>query len=316
MCLLHWVKQKIIHPLICWEPSSQALQGPWTPTETHSVGLILKCFLDLDDFFITLNMLTLESVLGWSMLSWHTVIEGRGGTQRQAASRAADRWIAQERTNGWELFNFSTRTVIPKRSASSTLQSTWRQTQRHLLSLALGVTLSQPLPLDFRFSSTSLDMKPPPPPSLSGWTPHGCLSAWQTMGTFAFIKRQRFLALPSLCLPPRLPLPLRLFPSLSVNRDNSLICHRPVRLLLCTLQEAYQWEGASELSDWVNTGARQKPATLSRVARTHLPVYEGKGQKESEPPQMSCRFFFFKHYLWHADEGRTYTYDTGEGKGT
>lgn len=56
------------------------------------------------------------------------------------------------------------------------------------------------------------DMTEPP----SCLAPHGCLSAWQTMGTFAFIKRRRFLALPSyhassLCLSPHLPLCL-IFP--------------------------------------------------------------------------------------------------------
>lgn len=47
---------------------------------------------------------------------------------------------------------------------------------------------------------------------------------------------------------------LNLSSSLSVNCDNSLICHRPVCLFLGALQEAYQCKGASELCDWVNTG--------------------------------------------------------------
>lgn len=98
------------------------------------------------------------------------------------------------------------------------------------------------------------DMTEPP----SCLAPHGCLSAWETIGTGANLPLQRGRAA-SPFLPTALPLSpyislLHLSFSLSVNCDNSLICHRPLCVFLGVFQEASCCKRDGELCDWVKHG--------------------------------------------------------------
>lgn len=256
----------------------------------RSLCLTLECFLVLVNLLFRPYIFRPGPVLGWSGLPALTLwrVKEGGSAQPQAVRWARLAWNVGDTPTWTHELHLSTHTrtlKLPCRQSDNNslasihfffwweqsllpvwiiyCQSMYRQTQRHLLSLISDVTY----PFNPCFCISIF--LPPPLLLVNPWHDRAPLSfgpPWLSVsladnGDICLYK-EAALPCPSF-LPHVLSLSLslsssssllHLSSSLSVNCDNSLICHSPVCLFLGALLEAYQCKGASELCDWVNTG--------------------------------------------------------------